>query len=206
MKCNACGYENKSKAKFCSKCGNPLESTQNVVQQPKNNNSKIIMVVLIVIIAILALSIAYLTLSNNNEQGNAVQQPVSLQSNDSVSTCSSSSQQSSSSKPATTTTVSQPKDWKLIGSYSGSGSGSQSISVPAGQIMIKLSAYPIKNYATNHLYVTGSNGESAGVDWGSTSDVETRSNSLSYTSSSPVTFTIDYYETVSWQVDFYSYQ
>ncbi|SDA41288.1 zinc ribbon domain-containing protein [Methanobrevibacter millerae] len=206
MKCKACGYENKSKAKFCSKCGNPLESTPNVSQQSKSSNSKIIIAVLIVVIAILALSIAYLTLSNNNEQASAVQQqPISSGSNDSAPNTSS-SQQSSSSQPATTTTASQPKEWKLIGSYSGSGSGSQSVSVPAGQIMVKLSAFPIKNYATNHLYVTGSNGESAGVDWGSTSDVETRSNSLSYTSSSPVTFTIDYYETVSWQVDFYSYQ
>ena len=151
------------------------------------------------------MSVAYLSISNNNQSSSAVQQPAAQQSNDSVS--SSSSQQSTSSEPATTTTTaSESKDWELIGSYSGSGSGSQSISVPAGQIMIKLSAFPIKNYATNHLYVTGSNGESAGVDWGSTSDVETRSNSLSYTSSSPQTFTIDYYETVSWQVDFYRYQ
>ena len=102
--------------------------------------------------------------------------------------------------------ASQSKSWESIGSYSGSGSGSQTIDVPAGQIMVKLSAYPIKNYATNHLYVTGSNGESGGVDWGSHSDVETRSDSFSYTSSSSETFTIDYYETVSWQVEFYRYQ
>lgn len=205
MKCNSCGFENKSKAKFCSKCGQPLESASAVVHQPNNNNSKIIIAVLIVIIAVLIVSVAYLSISNNNQSSSAVQQPAAQQSNDSVS--SSSSQQSTSSEPATTTTTaSESKDWELIGSYSGSGSGSQSISVPAGQIMIKLSAFPIKNYATNHLYVTGSNGESAGVDWGSTSDVETRSNSLSYTSSSPQTFTIDYYETVSWQVDFYRYQ
>jgi hypothetical protein len=72
--------------------------------------------------------------------------------------------------------------------------------------MIKLSAYPIKNYATNHLYVSGSNGMSGGVDWGSHSDVETRSDSFSYTSSSAETFTIDYYETVSWEVEFYRYE
>ena len=207
MKCNSCGFENKSKAKFCSRCGQPLNAVP-VTQQSQNNNSKIIIAALIVVIAILAISVAYLTVSNNNMQSSAVNQPVASQSNDSVSTPSGSSQQSTSSQPAATTTAtaSESKDWVLIGSYSGSGSGSQSVSVPAGEIMIKLSAYPIKNYATNHLYVTGSNGESSGVDWGSTSDVETRSNSLSYTSSSPVTFTIDYYETVSWQVDFYRYQ
>ena len=48
---------------------------------------------------------------------------------------------------------SESKSWESIGSYSGSGSGSQTIKVPEGKIMVKLSAYPIKNYATNHLYV-----------------------------------------------------
>ena len=80
------------------------------------------------------------------------------------------------------------------------------LEVPAGKIMIELSAYPIKNYATNHLYVSGSNGASGGVDWGPTSDVETRSDSFDYDSSSSQTFTIDYYETVSWEVTFYRYQ
>ena len=78
--------------------------------------------------------------------------------------------------------------------------------VAAGKIMVKLSAYPIKNYATNHLYVTGSNGESGGVDWGSKSAVETRSDSFTYTSSSEEVFTIDFYETVNWQVEFFRYQ
>ena len=54
--------------------------------------------------------------------------------------------------------------------------------------------------------MTGSNGESAGVDWGSTSAVETRFDSLTYTSSSEETFDIDYYETVSWEVNIYRYQ
>ena len=48
----------------------------------------------------------------------------------------------------------------------GSFSGSKTISVPAGQIKIEISAYPIKNYATNHLTISGSNGESTGVYWG----------------------------------------
>ena len=94
----------------------------------------------------------------------------------------------------------------LIGSYSGDGSGSQKIEVPDGKIMVKLSAFPIKNYADNHLYVTGDNGQSGGVDWGPESDVETRSDSFTYISSSSDTFTIDYYETVSWDVEFYRYQ
>ena len=92
------------------------------------------------------------------------------------------------------------------GSGSGSGSGSQAVSVPAGKIMVKITAYPIKNYATNHLYVSGSNGQSAGVDWGSRSAVASRYDSLTYESSSSETFNIDYYETVSWSVEFYKYE
>jgi cytoskeletal protein RodZ len=199
MKCSECGHENKDKAKFCSKCGANLK--QEVVSEPTSNNSKIIIAALVVVIVILALCIGYFALNNNAQTAQPQPQQQSsgsVQSNDSSSNGESSQQ--------TTTTASKAKQWELIGTYSGSGSGRQSVNVPAGQIMVKLSAYPIKNYATNHLYVTGSNGESAGVDWGSTSAVETRSNSLSYTSSSPETFTIDYYETVSWQVEFYRYQ
>ena len=112
-------------------------------------------------------------------------------------------QQTSSSSSSSTT---ESGDWVSIGSYSGSGSGSETVNVPEGKIMVKLSAYPIKNYDTNHLYVSGSNGESGGVDWGSKSAVETRSDSFTYTSTSSETFTIDYYETVSWEVEFFKYQ
>ena len=179
----------------CSKCGNSLEAKPEI--EKSNNNSKIIIVALVIIILILAVCIGYFALNNNSNVSNQQVQPAS-QSQQAPSSSGESSQQTTSSEPA--------KEWKLIGTYSGSGSGSQSINVPAGQIMVKISAYPIKNYATNHLYVTGSNGQSAGVDWGSNSAVETRSDSVSYTSSSPQTFTIDYYETVSWQVEFYRYQ
>lgn len=116
------------------------------------------------------------------------------------------SQNSVDKKSSKSTSSEKSKSWESIGSYSGSGTGSESIKIPSGKIKIELSAYPIKNYATNHLYVTGSNGESAGVDWGSTSAVETRFDSLTYTSSSEETFDIDYYETVSWEVNIYRYQ
>ncbi len=194
MKCEKCGHDNnKPNAKFCSRCGQPL------IQSQPDNSSKIIVAVLVVVIVALIVTIGYFALFNNHG-ASTLTAPTTAQSDNSSSNVQSdsSSQQSSQSDSS--------KEWELIGTYSGSGSGSQSVSVPSGQIMIKLSAYPIKNYATNHLYVTGSNGESAGVDWGSTSAVETRSNSLSYTSSSTQTFTIDYYETVSWQVEIYRYQ
>ena len=140
--------------------------------------------------------------SNDASQENASQQAESA--DDSASEDDSAKTTTTSSKK--TSEVADEKSWESIGSYSGSGSGSQTISVLEGKIMVKLSAYPIKNYATNHLYVTGSNGQSGGVDWGSKSAVETRSDSFTYTSSSEETFVIDYYETVNWEVEFFRYQ
>lgn len=206
MKCDNCGFENKDSAKFCTKCGAVLNNNE---VKPANN-TKYIIIALAIVIVVLVGCIGYFAgtmnsgdvQSNDNSAKNASSQSSSSSddssSGESAQTQSVSSSQSSSS--------SESKSWELIGSYSGSGSGSQTISVPAGQIRVELSAYPIKNYATNHLYVTGSNGHSGGVDWGSHSDVETRSDSFSYTSSSSQTFTINYYETVSWQVEFYRYQ
>ena len=98
------------------------------------------------------------------------------------------------------------KSWVLIDTYTGSGSGSESITVPSGDIMVKLSAYPIKNYASNYLSVSNYNGQSGSVEWGSKSPVETRSDSFTCTLTSSDTFTIDYYETVSWKVEIYRYQ
>ena len=206
MKCSNCGFENKDKAKFCTKCGNSL-----VVESPKNNvassdNSKYIIIALIAIIVVLAAVVGYFAMGNGQDavqSTDASQQAESVDDSASEGDSAKTTTQTSSKQ---TTEVEDDKSWVSIGSYSGSGSGSQTIKVPEGKIMVKLSAYPIKNYATNHLYVSGSNGESGGVDWGSKSAVETRSDSFTYTSSSEETFVIDYYETVSWEVEFFRYQ
>lgn len=203
MKCDNCGFENKKSAKFCTKCGAVLENNE---EKPATGNTKYIIIALVIVIVVLVGCIGYFAgtmgkgevQSSDDSSKSAANQSVSTSEEDSAGESAHTQSVSSSSSPS--------KSWELIGSYSGSGSGSQSISVPAGQIRVDLSAYPIKNYATNHLYVTGSNGHSGGVDWGSHSDVETRSDSFSYTSSSSQTFNIDYYETVSWQVEFYRYQ
>ena len=198
MKCENCGFENKNTAKFCSRCGESLEvsSPQEPVVPAKNDNSRIIVIALLLVIIILVGAIGFFVFTNSNSQAQSGTSHADSDSDDD------SSQDSSSSQ----TTPTKTKEWRLIGSYSGSGTGSQGVSVPPGQIMIKISAFPIKNYATNHLYVTGPNGEFVGVDWGSTSAVETRSNSITVTTTSTETFTIEYYETVSWQVDFYRYE
>ena len=200
MKCSQCGFENNDKAKFCTKCGSSLAQTA-VQSTPKSNDNttKYIIIALLVVVILLVGCIGFfamnMTVSHVDSQSPSDNQVEQV--DEDVST----NEISSSQSP-----TSQSKSWVSIGSYSGSGSGSKTIEVPEGKIKVELSAYPIKNYATNHLYVTGSNGKGGGVDWGSTSAVETRSDSFTYTSSSSQTFTIDYYETVSWQVDFYRYQ
>ena len=203
MKCSQCGFENNEKAKFCTKCGSSL--TQTVVESsPKSNNTtKYIIFALIAVIIVLVGCIGFFALNMTVNDADS-QNDLDTQADDADEDLST-SEVSYSNSPKTSQ-VSESKSWVSIGSYSGSGSGSEVINVPEGTIKVELSAYPIKNYATNYLYVTGSNGKSGGVDWGSTSAVETRSDSFTYTSSSSETFTIDYYETVSWQVNFYRYQ
>lgn len=205
MKCNECGFENKDTAKFCSNCGSTLSQKPSEVIQTKSDNSKYVIIALVVVIILLVAVIGFFAISGdaNSVQSNDDSQGAVSQDNLSQEDDSGQTKEISSSK---TTEVVEEKSWESIGSYSGSGSGSQTISVPEGKIMVKLSAYPIKNYATNYLYVSGSNGEFGGVDWGSKSAVETRSDSFTYTSGSEETFTIDYYETVSWEVEFFRYQ
>ncbi len=204
MKCSKCGFENKNEAKFCTKCGNSLVENKPETTSTKSNGSKYVIVALIVIIIMLAGVIGYFALNSGGVQSNDNSQSQAA-SNETVS-----ADNSQEDNNAKTTTVSSSqedtKEWVSIGSYSGSGTGSKSINVPAGKIKVELTAFPIKNYATNHLYVSGSNGESGGVDWGSTSPVESRSDSFTYKSDSEELFTIDYYETVSWEVEFYRYQ
>ena len=201
MKCDKCGFENNDKAKFCTKCGKPLTPPPVPPKSSQgSDNSKYIIIALVAIIIILGATIGYFALGMNSHSANADDSAQSKNSSSEAPT----TQESSSSQSSSSTQEVDSKSWVSIGSYSGSGSGSRTINVPEGRIMVKLSAYPIKNYATNHLYVSGSNGARGGVDWGSHSDVETRS--FEFTSSGPQTFTIDYYETVSWQVEFFRYQ
>ena len=199
MKCENCGFENKSKAKFCTRCGASLAKSGEIPAKQGGNNTKFLIVGLTALIIVLICAIGYfaITLNDGGTNQAADYSSDAVSGNESTSSVSESSSSSSSAESG---------EWKLIGSYSGSGSGSQAVSVPAGKIMVKITAYPIKNYATNHLYVSGSNGQSAGVDWGSRSAVASRYDSVTYESSSSETFNIDYYETVSWSVEFYKYE
>ena len=202
MKCDNCGFENKDTAKFCTKCGAVLKTSEKTSDDTQSkSNTKYIIIALAIVIVILVGCVGYFAGTMNTDGSSP--QDTSTQSTSSSQESSDSGGESQSTSTESTSSG-ESKSWESIGSYSGSGSGSQTVKVPAGQIMVKLSAYPIKNYATNHLYVSGPSG-SGGVDWGSYSDVETRSDSFSFTSSSSGTYTIDYYETVSWEVEFYRY-
>lgn len=204
MKCRKCGFENRNNAKFCIRCGEKLESDP-VPPTSGSNGSKTVIGLLIIIIIILIALIGFFAfnpgsdfVSNNTNNNNPDNNSENL-STDAVS-------ESSDDEVTQVVSSSESKSWESIGRYSGDGSGSQKINVPPGKILVKFSAFPIKNYADNHLYVTGPNGAAGGVEWGPTSDVETRSDSFEFTSSSSETFTIDYYETVSWEVEFFRYQ
>lgn len=198
MKCSKCGHENNGKAKFCTKCGQLLSAPSEDVSS-SSNNSKFVIITLIAVIVMLVGVIGYFALNSHSGVDDIGSQ--SSEDSDEVK-----SDDDSDSAKTSEVSESKSKEWVSIGSYSGSGSGSKTIKVPKGKIKVELSADPILNYATNHLYVSGSNGESGGVDWGSTSPVETRSDSFEFTSNSEEEFTIDYYETVSWNVEFYRYQ
>ncbi|WP_405298717.1 zinc ribbon domain-containing protein [Methanobrevibacter sp.] len=223
MKCSKCGQENKHEAKFCTKCGNPLSAPAGGVSENGSGiDSKYIIIALIVVILLLVGVIGYFALNSGSGVGDASSQSSAdsdkVQSDDnsgdssdsnsdsSKKTTESSSDSSKKTSEKSSSSESKSKKWVSIGSYSGSGSGSKTIKVPEGKIKVELSAHPILNYATNHLYVSGTNGESGGVDWGPKSPVETRSDSFKFTSDSEEEFTIDYYETVSWEVEFFRYQ
>lgn len=192
MKCQKCGTENKEGAQYCKKCGSSLlvnNQPASPVESKSNDDFKVLVICLTIIIIA---GIAMVTIFASGILDNNSDTPVVVESNN-----------SSSSNSVVATPTGQ---WVLIGSYSGSGSGLQSFTVPSGDIRIDITAYPLKNYDTNHLIVSGDNGQSASVDWGSTSAVTSRSNSITFGSSRAVSFDIDYYETASWSVKVYRYE
>ena len=205
MKCSKCGHENKHNAKFCTKCGGSLIESGEDASTSSSNNSKYVIIALVVVIIVLAAVIGYFALSGGDFNSQSSADSNKVQSDDKSNDDSGSAKTTDSSKKSDSS-KNATKKWVSIGHYSGSGSGSKTIKVPKGKIKVKLSADPILNYATNHLYVSGPNGESGGVDWGPTSPVEQRSDSFKFTSKSEEKFTIDYYETVSWEVEFFRYQ
>lgn len=205
---------NKEGSKFCKNCGKPLvddnlnssdkvgsQNSKEFVPNIKkanvssdgskvNKNTLIVCISVIICILIVVGAFVFINLNNSNNSNGEVnvnnQSDVASVSNE------------VNSEPVT------QKSWHLVDSYSGSGSGSENHTLPAGEVKVKISAYPIKNYATNYLSVSTSSGRYDCVEWGPKSAVATRSDSMTLNSNYD-SFSITYYETVSWNVDVYKY-
>ena len=111
MKCPKCGNENNDSAKFCKKCGTPLNnmvSQENMAdstggEKSNNDNTKIIIAVLVVVAIVLAGAFIYLY-GFNNDQGtsdNAKAQESNMQQT--VESISNNTTQSSEPAQATQT-------------------------------------------------------------------------------------------------------
>ncbi len=115
MKCPNCESENSDSAKFCKKCGNPLEKTtinhENMInsisgndESRGNNTTKIIIIALVIVAVVLAGAFVYMyttgNSSTNSNSNNAEADQNTAQVDDSPST---STAQSSSSQPAKST-------------------------------------------------------------------------------------------------------
>lgn len=106
MKCPKCNAENNEGAKFCKKCGNPLENKvvthENMVnsmkEEKKSDNSKIIIVALIVVVVVLAGAFIYLQGFGNGSHSQESSPSQSGASDSASQTDQGSSSQSSSSQ------------------------------------------------------------------------------------------------------------
>ncbi|MDO5859582.1 zinc ribbon domain-containing protein [Methanobrevibacter sp.] len=118
MICPSCNTENNEGAKFCKKCGNPLEkravSHQNMINsmnKDKKDNTKIIIAALIVIVVVLAGAFIYLqgfgsSQENSESSQSDASSSVSQADNNNTATASQASSSSNSPKTATPTSTS----------------------------------------------------------------------------------------------------
>ncbi|WP_407412074.1 zinc ribbon domain-containing protein [Methanobrevibacter sp.] len=129
MKCSNCNAENSDGAKFCKKCGTPLEektinheelinSVGNVKTKSDDNTTKIIIVALVIVAIVLAGAFAYIYMSGNSDSGSASNAGSASSDSDKVD---SSNQQSASSNPEKTA-KSQTTSMKIRGGSFSTGS------------------------------------------------------------------------------------
>ncbi|MBE6490797.1 MAG: zinc ribbon domain-containing protein [Methanobrevibacter sp.] len=128
MKCSNCNAENSDGAKFCKKCGNPLEektinheeiinSVGNVKTKSDDNTTKIIIIALVIVAIVLAGAFAYIYMSGNSDSGSASNAGSASNDADKVD----SSQQAASSNPEKTA-KSQTTSMKIKGGSFSTGS------------------------------------------------------------------------------------
>jgi len=119
MKCSKCNSENSDTAKFCKKCGNPLDGEktmdhQSVInsisgnnEKSQDNTTKIIIIALVIVAVVLAGAFIYIFASGNSHQDTAVSNSNSAVQNKTVDdtpeekTATQTSSSSSSAKSST---------------------------------------------------------------------------------------------------------
>ncbi|MBQ7928809.1 MAG: zinc ribbon domain-containing protein [Methanobrevibacter sp.] len=117
MKCSNCDAENSDGAKFCKKCGNPLEEKTinheeiiNSVGNKKtktNDNTKIIIIALAIVAVVLAGAFAYIYMSGNSNTSDAGSTSNAGSSSQAVDQDDSSAKQASSSSSGSEKTAQQ---------------------------------------------------------------------------------------------------
>ena len=129
MKCSNCNAENSDGAKFCKKCGNPLEEKTINHEEIINSwyiinhrqeyiTTKIIIIALVIVAIFLAGAFAYIYMSGNSDSGSASNAGSASSDSDKVD---SSNQQSASSNPEKTA-KSQTTSMKIRGGSFSTGS------------------------------------------------------------------------------------
>lgn len=116
MKCSNCDAENSDGAKFCKKCGNPLEEKTinheeiiNSVGNKKtksNDNTKIIIIALAIVVVVLAGAFAYMYMSGDSGSGGSSTSNAGL-SSQAVDQDDSSAKQASTSSSGSEKTAQQ---------------------------------------------------------------------------------------------------
>lgn len=116
MRCPKCDSENNDSAKFCKKCGTPLNKTINHDeminsmnnQSASNNTTKYIIIALVIVAIVLAGAFAYIygfgSTQSNDSQANAVQDNQSV--DESEEPAQAQTTQASPSEPAAKTSMS----------------------------------------------------------------------------------------------------
>ncbi|MCC7554001.1 MAG: zinc ribbon domain-containing protein [Methanobacteriaceae archaeon] len=189
MFCQNCGTKNDEDAIYCEKCGLKL------IKKPENSNKNILIIILIVILVIASLAGLFIFLSNNSNSDVSQNNVPSMGSDENLRNVENSN---------------HPKTWNQINSYSGVSDYTTGVNIKGDKIKVEFSAFPIKNYADNHMkvdvYKDGKYLDSSSVSWNGKSAVATRSNNIEL-SYGPGNYQIyvDGYELVSWNMVVYEW-
>ncbi|WP_409200290.1 zinc ribbon domain-containing protein [Methanobrevibacter sp. DSM 116169] len=187
MKCPNCHAQNENRAMYCSKCGTKLQV------ENSNDSKNLLIIVLVAIIVIGALTGLYMVLNSNNSSTSS----ENIQSSESNVV---EVQKENPSEPAT---------WHQVNTYSGVGGYSTGVNIKGSQMKIQFSAFPIKNYADNHMkvevYKNGQFVDSSSVSWNGKSAVATRSNTIEVSGSGNYQIYVDGYELQYWNMEIYEW-